>query len=53
MFKLVGKVVGKSVCWMIDCKVSGGSIVVTMSNVFEALKIIAVFSDYEYKNQKL
>lgn len=45
MFKLVGKVV--------DCKVSGGSIVVTMSNVFEALKIIAVFSDYEYKNQKL
>lgn len=30
-----------------------GSLILNMINQYEALKIIAVFSDYEYKNSKL
>ncbi|CAK81495.1 unnamed protein product (macronuclear) [Paramecium tetraurelia] len=46
MMRLVAKVLEIKI-------VASDSLEITMMNISETLKIIAVFSDYEYKNQKL
>ena len=51
MMRLVAKVTGKSFSLTLEIKiVASDSLEITMTNISETLKIIAVFSDYEYKN---
>ena len=54
MMRMVAKVAGTQINNKVEIKiVSSDSLEIVLLNLSEALKIIAVFSDYEYKNQKL
>lgn len=51
MMRLVAKVTGNLYHIKLEIKiVAADSLEITMMNISETLKIIAVFSDYEYKN---
>ena len=51
MIRLVGKIQGtlNNLQIFIEIKLEYQSIKITMADVFEVLKVIAVFSEYEYK----
>lgn len=51
MMRLVAKVIGNIYPIILEIKiVAADSLEITLINISETLKIIAVFSDYEYKN---
>ena len=54
MVKCVGKISGISIISIIlEVKLEGNLLTVTMLDVFEALKVISVFSEYEHKGSRI
>ena len=52
MVKLVGKISGNNES-NLEIKLESNSIQITLVDIYEALKVISVFSEYEYKGKKI
>jgi len=54
MIKCVGKISGiNSISIILEVKLEGNLLTVTMFDIFEALKVISVFSEYEHKGSRI